>query len=72
MCVSALSACMYIHHTCAVPTEVKRVHGPLGLELENVVSHHMGAENPNPGPLQEQSSLSSAEPRLQGPRPSDL
>lgn len=50
----------------------KRVHGPLGLELESVVSHHMGAENPNPGPLQEQSSLSSAEPRLQGPRPSDL
>lgn len=44
MCV--YFACMYVHHMCAMPTEARRGGlDTLGLELQMVVSCHMGARN---------------------------
>lgn len=40
--MSVLPACMYVHHLCAVPLEAREGLDPLGLELQLVVSHHVG------------------------------
>lgn len=36
---------MYVHHMYAVPTVIRRVSYLLELELEILVSHHVGAGN---------------------------
>jgi hypothetical protein len=35
---------MYVHYICTCPSQ-ERISEPLGLELQIVVSHHMGAGN---------------------------
>ena len=42
-CVCTL--CMYVHCVCLVPLEAEIVLEPLKLELQTVVSYHMGAGN---------------------------
>lgn len=42
MCLSVLSACMYVHMCGWCP---QKALDPLGLGLQTVVSHHVGAVN---------------------------
>ena len=46
MYMSVLLLCMAVHHlyACLVPAEARNTHS-LGLELQIVVSHHVGAKN---------------------------
>lgn len=49
---------MYGYHMCAVPAEARRWH-PLELELEMIVSHHMGAGNQTSLPQEQQAVLTT-------------
>lgn len=39
MCMSVLHACVSVYYVSAIPQ--KRVPGPLGLELQIIVTHHV-------------------------------
>jgi hypothetical protein len=70
MCVNGLPVYMYvtIKHICAVPEEARRGHqNSWNLELQTIVSCHVGAGNQTPGSLQEQQVLLTTEPSLGGP-----
>ena len=46
MCMGVLPACMSVYHMYAEPKEAKdRVLDPLGLELDMVMSDHVGPGN---------------------------
>ena len=45
MCIGVLSAQMDMYHMSAVPMETRRALDPLGLELQMVVSCHVGLGN---------------------------
>lgn len=45
MCKNVLPACRFVHGVYAwCPQKPERALGPLGLELQTVVSYHVGAE----------------------------
>lgn len=44
MCINILPVCMHMQYIYSVPREVQKEHQiPLELDLETVVSHHVGA-----------------------------
>lgn len=46
MCMNVLSACMYAYHVCAWSCgDQKGASDPLRLELEIIMSHHVGTGN---------------------------
>lgn len=45
MCLGISPVCMSVHHVHAVPVEIRRGHGPPGLELQMVLSGPVGAGN---------------------------
>lgn len=51
--ICILLACMYVHHMCALPAEIKKALGPLGLDLQRVLS-----QESNMGPLQNEQVFS--------------
>lgn len=58
MCMGILPAFISVHHMYALPKNFRRGHQiPLELEIQITVSHSIGAENLNPGFLEEQSVL---------------
>lgn len=61
MCMSVLSACMYLHMCAWCP---QKALDPLGLGPQTIVSCHMGAANKQ-GPLQEHLLLITARPSCQ-------
>lgn len=63
MCLSILSACMYVHLVCAGRGQKKAV-SPLEWSSGMVRSHAYGCWKSNPGPLQEQQVLVTVKPSL--------
>lgn len=64
MCIYILPAYVCVYYMHGISRGQKRVLDSLGLELEAVVSHHMGAGNPNSGPFQEQQVPSCQSPHI--------
>ena len=63
ICMRVLPTCMSAHRMLNwCPQRQERVSEPLELELQMVVTSHVGAGNLNPGPLEEQTVLLTTKP----------